>query len=208
MTLILIFLTSLISVIALNNRKWFDLLKFNAALIRDAREGWRFFSYGLIHADYIHLIVNMFVLYSFGPLVEAFYEIHFHPKAEFYFILLYAGGIVLSVVSSYARHKGDVFYNAVGASGAVSGVVFALILFHPGLPLRFIFVPVEIPAVIFGGVYLGYSWYMSRRGDGLIGHDAHFWGGVFGFVYTLALKPSLMIDFAGHILRILPFGKG
>jgi len=195
MTILIILLTISVSVLAFYRRPVFDGLKFNAALIQDAREGWRFLTYGLIHADWMHLGVNMFVLYNFGPAVEASYRYHFGAKGVFYFVLLYVGAMAISVAPAYARHKNDVFYNAVGASGAVSAVVFALILFHPGLTLRFFFLPFDFPAVLFGAAYLVYSYFMARKGEGPVGHDAHFWGGVFGFVFTFALSPRLLSDF-------------
>jgi membrane associated rhomboid family serine protease len=98
---------------------------------------------------------------------------------------------LLSSTPSYAKHKSNKFYHAVGASGAVSAVVFASILISPLTGIRFIFIPFDIPAFIFGGLYLIFSAYMAKKGNDNIGHDAHFWGAVFGFVFTLILKPSL-----------------
>lgn len=202
MTLFILLITISVSVAAFYRRQVFDSLKFNAALIQDAREGWRFLTYGLVHADWMHLAVNMFVLYNFGPVVEAAFRYNFGAKGVFYYVLLYVGALAISVAPAYARHKNDVFYNAVGASGAVSAVVFSLILFYPGLTLRLFFLPVDFPAVLFGVAYLVYSWYMARKGEGPVGHDAHFWGGVFGFVFTFALSPRLLSEFIRQLPHI------
>ncbi len=193
-TIFLVIMTALVSILAFQNQELSDKLRFNAWLIYKKQEGWRFLSYGLIHADWMHLMVNMFVLYSFGPFVEEYYRWHYGPPAPFYFLLLYIGGLAFSVAGSFARHKENPHYNAVGASGAVSAVVFSVMVFEPMAPLRIIFIPIDIPAILFGFLYLVYSAWMSKKGTDNIGHDAHFWGAVFGFVFTIALKPSLFLS--------------
>ena len=106
---------------------------------------------------------------------------------------------MLSIIPAYGKYKNDVFYNAVGASGAVSSVVFASIIILPKAPISFFFIPVEIPAWIFGALYIIYEFYMSRKAKDNIGHDAHFWGAVYGVIFTIALKPSLAIGFLQQI---------
>jgi len=137
----------------------------------------------------------MFVLLSFGRAVEYYYSALFPGKAEYFYILLYVGSIAISALPSFGKHKSDAYYAAVGASGAVSAVVFASILIQPLSPIRFVFIPFDIPAFIFGALYLGYSAYMAKKGTDNIGHDAHFWGAVFGIVFTAALKPALIMAF-------------
>jgi membrane associated rhomboid family serine protease len=114
-------------------------------------------------------------------------------------MLLYVGGIMFSVLFDFGRHKNDIGYNAVGASGAVSAIVFASILLYPAGGVYLFFIPIEIPSPVFGILYLIYSVYMGRRGGDNIGHDAHFWGAIFGIVFTLALKPQLALDFVNEI---------
>lgn len=201
-TIFLVIITALVSILAFQNQELSDKLRFNAWLIYKKQEGWRFLSYGLIHADWMHLMVNMFVLYSFGPFVEEYYRWHYGPPAPFYFLLLYIGGLAFSVAGSFARHKENPHYNAVGASGAVSAVVFSVMVFEPMAPLRIIFIPIDIPAILFGFLYLVYSAWMSKKGTDNIGHDAHFWGAVFGFVFTIALKPSLFLSMIQKIVSI------
>ena len=203
MTLIIIILTAIVSILALNNDDWMYKLKFNAYNIRHHNEIYRFFTYGLVHADWMHMAVNLFVLYSFGGVVEHFYRELFAEKANFYFVLLYIGGIIFSTLASYVKHKDDPTYNAVGASGAVSAVLFASILLYPSGKIGFLFLPFEIPAVAFGLLYLIYSAYMAKKGRDNIGHDAHFWGAVFGMVFTLGLRPTLALDFIQKIQLML-----
>jgi membrane associated rhomboid family serine protease len=192
-TLIIIIGTVIVSLLAFNNREIFRRLAFNAYDIKHFKNSYRFLSYALIHADWIHLFVNMMVLYSFGRTVEQYYEILFGAKGIFYFILLYIGGTALSTLPSYGKHKDDYSYTAVGASGAVSAVVFSFIIFDPLNKLMIFPIPIGIPAIIFGVLYLVYSAYMGKKNIDNVGHDAHFWGAVFGFVFTIALKPSLVL---------------
>jgi membrane associated rhomboid family serine protease len=199
MTIIIIALTVLISLLAFNRDDVFSRLKFNAYDIRHNNQWYRFFSYGFIHADFIHLFVNMLVLFSFGRIVETFFAMHFPLKADFYYSLLYLGGLMLSVAPAFGKHKNDVFYNAVGASGAVSAVLFASIILYPAGKIMLFLIPIPIPAPVFGVLYVAYEYYMGKRGGDNIGHDAHLWGAVFGVVFTIALKPSLFLSFLEQI---------
>jgi membrane associated rhomboid family serine protease len=195
LTLILIGITVVISILAFSNGDLFSRLKFNAVDAKEPKNYYRFLTYGLIHADFLHLIVNMLVLYSFGRIVENFFSMYFPEKGEFYFLLLYVGGLFLSIIPAFGKHKNDVFYNAVGASGAVSAVLFASIILYPTGKIMLLFIPVPIPAPVFGVLYIAYEYYMSKKANDNIGHDAHLWGAIFGVVYTLALKPALGLLF-------------
>jgi membrane associated rhomboid family serine protease len=192
-TLIIIVVTALVSLLAFNKHEMFRRLAFNAYDIKHFKNSYRFLSYALIHADWVHLLVNMMVLYSFGRIVEQYYEILFGLKGILYFILLYVGGTALSTLPSYGKHKDDYTYTAVGASGAVSAVVFASILFDPLSKIYIFLIPIGIPAIVFGVLYLVYSAYMGKKNIDNVGHDAHFWGAVFGFVFTIGLKPELIV---------------
>ena len=195
MVIAIIILTSLISVMAFNNPQLLNRLQFNAYAIKHQKQGWRFLTYGFVHAGWGHLAINMFVLWSFGRIVFTLYGYHFGNLGILYFLLLYIGGIMFSVLFDYGRHKNDTWYNAVGASGAVSAVVFASIILYPAGGIYLFFIPVEIPSPIFGILYLIYSVYMARRGQDNIGHDAHFWGAIYGVILTIAIKPELFIFF-------------
>lgn len=202
MIIAIIIITSLISIMAFSNPKLLSQLQFNAYAIKNHKQGWRFFTYGLVHAGWGHLAINMFVFWSFGKIVFLIYQFHFGKLGILYFLLLYVGGIMFSVLFDYGRHKNDQWYNAVGASGAVAAVVFASIILYPSGGVYLFFIPIEIPSPIFGILYLVYSAYMARRGRDNIGHDAHFWGSVYGVVLTVALKPQLFLDFIHQLGNI------
>ncbi len=131
LTILIIGITVVVSLLAFNKREVFDKLKFNAYFIHQRKEWYRVISYGLIHADWMHLAVNMFVLYSFGDIVEQFFKVYFETKAYLFYILLYIGGVGFSTLFDYGKHKNDIYYNAVGASGAVSAIVFSSIILYP-----------------------------------------------------------------------------
>lgn len=203
-TYIIIAITALISFLAFSNRSLFDKLLFDPYRINHLRQYYRFFTHGLVHADWIHLGINMFVLLSFGRMVEdVFIQIFGAGKGMYFFVLLYVGGLLLSATPSFGKHKNNAWYTAVGASGAVSAIVFASILISPLSGIRFIFIPFDIPAFIFGLLYLGYSAYMSRKGHDNIGHDAHFYGALYGLLYTILIKPALLTGFINQISSYL-----
>lgn len=194
-TISIIVVTAIVSFMGFNNEELFNRCRFNAYDVKHANQWYRFFSYGLFHAGWIHLLINMAVLYSFGSLVEKAFRYYFHSKCILYYLLLYGGALLLSVIPAYGKHKNDVFYNAVGASGAVSAVVFASILLSPLQKISLFFIPVGIPGFIFGLLYIIYEAYMSKRGRDNIGHDAHLWGAIFGLVFTIALNPAIAVTF-------------
>lgn len=199
-TFIIIGITALISILAFNNRELFDKFTFDPYRINHMKQIHRFFTHGLIHADWMHLAINMFVLLSFGRMVESsFIFLLGMGKGAYFFILLYVGGVLLSALPSFGKHKDDPSYRAVGASGAVSAVVFASILISPLSGIRFIFIPFDIPAFVFGILYLIYSAYMARKASDNIGHDAHFYGALFGLVFTIITKPALLAGFINQI---------
>lgn len=197
---VIIALTVIVSFLAWNRENVFATLKFNPYLTKNQKEYWRLVSYGLIHADWIHLLVNMFVLFSFGNLVTQYFDLLFPGKSVLYYLILYAGGLLIASAPGYARHKENPYYNAVGASGAVSAVLFSSIVFNPMSKIYLFFIPFGIPAVVFGILYLIYSAYMDKKSKDNIGHDAHFWGGIFGFLVTIVLKPDLFFHFINEIL--------
>jgi membrane associated rhomboid family serine protease len=202
LNLAIIIITALISIYAFFNQELFGRLKFNAYAIRHHGQGWRFFTYGLIHADWVHLFINMFVLYSFGKAVIDAYLFYFDIKGYLFYLLLYTGGIVFSVLFDFGKHKDDPGYNAVGASGAVSAVLFASILVYPTGSVFLFPVPFPIPSAVFGIFYLVYSAVMARRAKDNIGHNAHFWGAIFGLAFTIALKPALAVSFWNQIIGL------
>ena len=200
-TFFIIGATVLFSLVGFNNRELFDRFKFNAYDVKHANQWYRFFTYGFLHAGYLHLLVNMFVLYSFGAVVEMGYRYYFHQKYPLYYLLLYFAGLLLSIIPAYGKHKNDVYYNAIGASGAISAVLFASILLQPLQKIYIFFIPIGIPAALFAVLYVAYEIYMSRTAKDNIGHDAHFWGAVIGLIFSIAIKPEIGINF----LKMLGF---
>lgn len=147
----------------------------------------------------MHLFVNMFVLWQFGGVVERDFNSLFGNKGFLYFLVLFTGGVAIAALPSLRKHRDNPGYNAVGASGAVSAVLFSFILLHPTDTLL-LFLILPLPAVVLGVLYLWYEARMQNAGDN-IAHDAHYWGAIFGFVVTIIFKPSLAIRFVNQIIQ-------
>ncbi len=199
LTFIIIIVTSITSYIAFSNIELFNKLKFNAYQIKYSNEKWRFISYALVHSGWMHLIINMYVLYSFGGIVEETFNAYFGSLGSLYFLLLYVGGVLFATLFDFGKHKDDLYYNAVGASGAVAAVVFASILVYPSGTLFIFPIPFPLPSWLFGIAFLIYSAYMGKKGIDNIGHFAHFWGAIFGIVLTIILIPNVIENFFAAI---------
>jgi len=191
--------TVCVSLISMNDNSLKGKMMFNPYMIHHKKEWYRFFSSGFIHADFAHLLFNMFSLYMFGTAVEQGYQALFEGKATLFFILLYVTALVLSSMYEYEKNKNNMYYNALGASGAVSAVVFAYIILAPTQKLFFIFLPIPIPAYLFGLIFLGVEYYLDKKGNSNVGHNAHFWGAIHGAIFTIILKPGLVISFIEQI---------
>jgi len=201
-TFFIIGVTAVISYITFSNRELANKLQFNAAQIIHRKEYYRLVSHAFIHANWIHLNVNMMVLYFFGRNIEAYLAYYFGNKATAYFLLLYLGGILASNGWSLIKHKNNYYYNAVGASGAVSAVLFATIFFQPWEPL-YLFAVLPIPGILFAIGYLFYSYQMGKKQNDNVAHDAHFLGAVFGFIFPILLKPNLFDRFIDNLFSFL-----
>ncbi|MCB0431143.1 MAG: rhomboid family intramembrane serine protease [Flavobacteriales bacterium] len=193
-TLVIIVITGLVSVQAFSNHELFLRLRFNAYVTRNQKQWYRLGSYALLHADWMHLIVNMFVLYSFGQQVELEYRAYFGPIGMLFYVLLYTSSVVMSIIPSYEQQKNNPVYNSVGASGAVSAVLFAQVLFDP-LGQVALYGIIPMPSILFAVVYLGYSWYMGKQGRDNINHHAHFFGAVYGMLFTVLLDKQIAVNF-------------
>lgn len=200
MTIIILGITVLISVAGFYNRGIIDKLILNPYLIREKKQWYRFITSGFLHADFIHLAVNMYVLYIFGPAVERFYMRSFGSNASLIYVLLYLSSILASNASTYYKHKKDPNYNSLGASGAVSAILFAFILYAPYQPLTLYFV-IELPGIVIAIGYLVYSYYMNKKQSDNINHQAHFDGAIYGIAYTIALKPSVFGHFINQLMN-------
>jgi membrane associated rhomboid family serine protease len=201
-TLILIGVTTLISYLGFQNTALYNKLQFNAAKVIQGKEYYRLISHAFIHANWTHLMVNMFVLYFFGRNIEVYFEGYFGNKATAYYLLLYFGGILASNLWSLIKQKNNYYYNAVGASGAVSAVLFAAIFFNPWDKL-YLFAVIPIPGILFAVGYLFYSYQKGKQGTDNVAHDAHILGAVFGFVFPILLKPDLFGQFIDQLFAFI-----
>jgi membrane associated rhomboid family serine protease len=191
-TVIIVVLTSLISFIAFNNIKLMDTLIFWPPAVSMRHQYWRFITCGLIHADFMHLLFNMFTLYFFGRGLEMLYMGDLGLQ-HYYFIILYILALIFSNIPTYLKRKDDYNYRSLGASGAVCAVVFASILIRPWA--RIILYGIPMPALIYAVLFMVYSVYMSRRGGDNVNHDAHIWGAIFGIVFTVAVDHESLSNF-------------
>jgi len=193
-TLIIIAITCIVSFMALNNRKLMDDLLLWPPAIKRSREYHRLVTYGLVHADFGHLLFNMLTLFFFGRMMESYYT---QELGTFGFVLFYLGALVVSILPTYLKNRDNPNYHSLGASGAVSAVLFAFILFAPWSSILVLIVP--MPAILYAVLYVVYSVYMDRTGRDNINHSAHLWGAAYGVVFTVLLNPRVL----GHFLDAL-----
>ncbi len=182
-TIIIIAANVIISLKGFNDISFFEKYKFNIAGIRRG-EQIRMFSSAFLHADFSHLLFNMLTLYFFANVVIG-------SVGVTYFVIIYVASLLAGNLLSFYFHKDEPHYSAIGASGAVMGILYSAILFYPNMGLYLFFIPIAIPAWLFGMAYLLYSIYGMKKRLGNIGHDAHIGGAVGGYVLTLSFAPSL-----------------
>lgn len=182
-TIIIIAANVIISLKGFNDISFFEKYKFNIAGIRRG-EQIRMFSSAFLHADFSHLLFNMLTLYFFANVVIG-------SLGVTYFVIIYVASLLAGNLLSFYFHKDEPHYSAIGASGAVMGILYSAILFYPNMGLYLFFIPIAIPAWLFGMAYLLYSIYGMKKRLGNIGHDAHIGGAVGGYVLTLSFSPSL-----------------
>ncbi len=195
-TIIIILVTAAISVLCFYGTLDIDALKFNAYGVAHRGQWHRTLTYGLVHGGWGHLFFNMLTLYFFGDVVEKYFATAFGAKTGvILYVALYVSAIVVSTVGDLIKYKDNPSYNAVGASGAVSAVLFASILFEPKMGIYIYLIPIPVPGYIFAPLYLLYCWYMAKRNMDNIGHTAHFWGAVYGFLFPILLRPDIITHF-------------
>ena len=195
-TLIIILVTAAVSILCFSGRLNGNSLVFNAYQVWHRKLWYRMLSYGLVHGGWGHLIFNMLTLYFFGPVVEQYFSAAFGTTAgAVLFALLYVSSIAVSTTGDLLKYRDNPYYNAVGASGAVSAILFASILFEPKMGIYIFMIPIPVPGYVFAPLYLVYCWYMAKRNMDNIGHTAHFWGAVYGLLFPLLCKPSIFNHF-------------
>lgn len=186
-TLVIIAITCIVSIMAFSNARLVDdLILWPPAISRD-KQYYRLLSYGLIHADPMHLLFNMFTLYFFGRVMEQLYNGLLGPLG---FVLFYAGALVASILPTYLRNRGNSRYRSLGASGAVSATLFAFILLQPWAQILVFVIP--MPAILFAVLYLVYEFWLERQGVDNINHNAHLWGAAYGVLVTVVMEPRVL----------------
>lgn len=184
-TLVIIIITALVSIGGFNNRKIIDDLIFYGPAVSQQKQVYRFFTCGFIHADWSHLIFNMLSLYFLGPYVEQGFDALFGSIGRWIYVLLYISALAVSLLPTYSKHKENYYYKSLGASGAVSAVIFAGLMLVPTMELYIFFIPIPVPGFIFGPLYLLISAYMDRQGGDNINHSAHIWGALYGLAFVI-----------------------
>tara|TARA_R110002020_G_scaffold134702_13_gene300873 strand:+ start:235 stop:840 length:606 start_codon:yes stop_codon:yes gene_type:complete len=193
-TIGIIAVTGLVSWLAFSNEKLLQQLLLWPPAVTRGRQFHRFLTYGFVHGDFMHLAFNMITLYFFGRLMEGFYGDYLGPLG---FVGFYLSALVVSALPSYLRHRHDPEYATLGASGAVSAVLFAFILLQPWQIIYVYVIPV--PAIIYAVLYVGYSIYAERKQADRINHSAHLAGAAYGVLFTVLMEPRVL----GHFWRTL-----
>lgn len=205
-------ITILVSLKAFNEPDFKRKLLMNPYDVVHYKKWYRTFTHAFIHADFMHLGFNMYILYMFGvqnvskggfqdnliSLEPAFVK-DFGLLGYWYFFLLYVGGILFSSLYSIYKHKDNPSYSSLGASGAVSAVIFGAIILNPTARLGIFPIPFYLPAYIFGPLMLFGEYYMAKRGGTRIAHDAHILGALFGIIFTIAINPDYIVKFFNSI---------
>lgn len=199
-TLIIIIATVAASFYAWNDANIMYKWMLEPYTMKRKNEYQRFITSGFIHADYLHLGLNMFSLFSFGEVAESIFEQVLGPNGKYAFLAFYLIALVASDLPVFFKHKDNYNYRALGASGAVSSVIFLVILFFPTSEVRLYFVP--MPAFIMGVLYIGYSYWMSKNQYDNISHEAHLYGALFGLATGILIYPAVLLRFVEQISEL------
>lgn len=184
-TVIIIAITVIISIAAFRSPKLAGDLIFDAYAVTNRKQYYRFITCGFVHADIGHLFFNMYAFYLFGKITEQEFDAIFGSSGKLLYILMYVLALIVCLIPSYVRNRNNPEYRSLGASGAVSAVVFAFILFNPVQGIGLVFIPVFLAGFLFGFLYLFVSYLLDRKGGGRINHSAHIWGALFGMIFLI-----------------------
>jgi len=202
--MILLISIGAVSYISFSNRGLFAKLLFSPYQIERSKEWYRFLTSAWLHADFNHLFLNLFVLWGFGRFVEGKLVAWYGTAGMAYYLALFIGSTLIAHLPGYLKNRDNYAYSAVGASGGVSGVLFASIMIQP-LEKLCLYFALCLPSVLFGVLYLGYSQYMNKKGNDNIGHEAHIWGAIGGIFLIIAFRPSILPNFIAQLRDVLPF---
>ncbi|NZA27352.1 rhomboid family intramembrane serine protease [Luteimonas sp. SJ-92] len=191
-TFAIIGVTVLVSWRAFGDRRLIERLLLWPPAIDRHRQYERLVTHGFVHADWMHLLFNMITLFFFGGVIEQFFS---ERIGAIGYLAFYLSAIVVAILPTYLRHQHDPAYRSLGASGAVSAVLFSFVLLAPWSPIYLMLIPIGIPAFVFALLYIGYSIWMDRRGGGNVNHSAHLWGAVYGMLFTVMMEPRVATTF-------------
>lgn len=194
-TLILLGITCVVSMLAFNNHRLLDQGMMIPPRVTKHGEYYRFLSYGFLHADGMHLIFNMITLFFFGQFLE---QVMGEIAGEFAFPLFYLAAMAFSIYPSYVMNRENAAYASLGASGAVSAVLFAYIVIAPWDLIFVFFIP--MPAILFAVLYTAYSIWMDKKGGDNVNHSAHLWGAAFGVAALLVMRPAFIPEFFDKLI--------
>lgn len=203
-TLLIIAFTTLVSYQGFQSYAYIDRLKHTPAREFEFKEYYRMLTSGFVHADWTHLIINMFVLYSFGNYIESFITSEFGSVlGRVIYLILYLLNIVFANIPTTLRHRFNPAFSSIGASGAVSGIIFIFILLQPWSILYLFFI-IPVPAIIAGIGYLIYSSWAANQGHGRLDHSAHFAGAIAGMLMIILLKKEILSHFFFRLIHDFP----
>lgn len=198
-SLLIIILTCLVSITALQRGGDMYKLAMHPYSVKHNRQYYRLLTAGLVHADYMHLGFNMLSLYFFSSVEDIYASV---LGNKYYFLVMYVLALLVSNVPSMIKHRDNSSYYALGASGAVSAVIFSAILFSPWSKITLLIIP--MPAIVYGVLFLVLSIYLDRRGGTHIAHDAHYWGAIFGLLFPLLIQPAIGLVFLDTLQHGFP----
>ena len=204
-TLILIVITAIASFYGWSNPGLQQRWMFNPFVVHNAKQYYRFLSSGFIHSNTVHLLFNMIALFFFGSVIERIYKDLYGNLGIILYLTTYLVGIVVANIKTFIKYKDSSYYNSLGASGGVASILFASILYRPTSSICLYFA-ICIPAFILGALYLVYTYYSGKRSSDNINHDAHLYGSLFGIVFTIILRPVVLIDFIERIKNFNLYG--
>ena len=203
-SIFIVIITCVISYYCFQDKNLFDRLKHWPFIEARNQEYYRFVSSGFVHGSWLHLLINMFVLYEFGGFAETVFVYHFGDvMGRVNFVLLYILAIIFADIPTFMKHKDNRGYASIGASGAVSGILFVYILVAPWSKI-YLYGIIPIHSIVAGVAYLAYSSWASKNSQDHIDHDAHFYGAVFGFLFALALRPAFFGEFLNKLVNGFP----
>ena len=197
-TLIIIIITAVASIYGWNNPNLQNKWMFNPYSVYHRKQYYRFLTSGFIHSNTVHLLFNMIALFFFGRVIESIYGNLYGGIGIFFYLITYLAGIVVANLRTYFKFRNSSYYNSLGASGGVASILFASILYRPTSSI-YLYFAIPIPAFILGAAYLIYSYYSAKRTNDNINHDAHLYGSLFGVVFTILLRPAVLVEFFERI---------